>query len=274
MKNQLVLILFLFMVVACNNQDNKRGENLKPVQEVNFLWKADSLGKVYFEHSTMLLPVKLNQDQQESKNYYVSLFSGHNNTQIYDDYASDIGNLQKIPDSSRSFNNYEIKNISGSFGEITFESETFPVLKRPAGIPDSIVGKISLDFFSNQYVNINFKDRLIRLYDDLGGTDEVFNFQSYDLYLNQKIILPVLINNKTQRFLFNPQSALFVVFNPDNQPGPLTIGGETFSVPDTRKVNNANPEFDGIMGYAFLNNKNVIINPGKKQICISDKIPE
>lgn len=272
MKTRYAIAILILTLTACNEQDKRPEKETTQEQTSDFLWKADSLGEVYFEHSTMLLPVKFDAENQDSGNYYVSFYPGHNNNQLYDDVAQRIGKVISNEDST-SYSNPGINDVSGYVGNIRFDTVTFPVLKRPSGVSDSIVGEVSLDFFAGDHVLINFRDQSIQLYDDLSAWSG-YDFQPYEIYLDHKIILPVSINKAKYPFLFNPHSALFVMFNPDNPPGPVSIGDNTWNTPDTRQVSDANPDFEGILGYAFLKDKIVIIAPDKQQICISDKMFE
>jgi hypothetical protein len=261
----------MLLFIACKDQDSSISEKTTPAQTSEFFWKADSLGDICFENSVMLLPIDFESENEFSQNRYISFHTGHNKNHIYEGTVSEI--VKASATDSTGEIGYSRYVLSGSCGSIVFKAEAFDVMKRPVGTADSIVGQISLDFFKGKTVMIDFKEKSLTLYHDLTRSG-VFNFQPYDIYLNHKIILPVIINNKRQRFLLNPQSALFVVFNPGEAPGPVSVGNKTWDVPDTRMVSDANPDFDGIMGYAFLKDKIVMVCPEKQEICILDTITE
>ncbi|MEA3447925.1 MAG: hypothetical protein U9Q98_05685 [Bacteroidota bacterium] len=272
MRTIYIMALLSLSFISCNKQEGDSEKETTQERTSDFFWKADSLGEVYFEHSTMLLPVKFNAENKDSGNYYLSFYPGHNSNHMYSDFAQRIGKVISNKDST-SYSTFEINDVSGYVGDIRFNTVTFPVSERPSGVSDSIVGEVSLDFFTGNHVLINFRDQAIQLYDDLSAWSG-YDFQPYEIYLNHKIILTVSINKAKYPFLFNPHSALFVMFNPENPPGPVSIGDNTWNTPDTRQVNDANPYFEGILGYAFLKDKIVIIAPDKQQICISDKMFE
>ncbi|MDA3819454.1 MAG: hypothetical protein PF590_03160, partial [Candidatus Delongbacteria bacterium] len=200
MGTRYVMALLSLSLIACNNQERHSEKETTQEQTSDFFWKADSLGEVYFEHSTMLLPVKFETEIQDSGNYYLSFYPGHNINHLYYNFAQHIGKVISNKDST-SHSNFEINDVSGCLGNILFDSVTFLVLKRPSGVSDSIVGEVSLDFFTGNHVLINFRDQAIHLYDDLSAWSG-YDFQPYEIYLNHKIILPVSINKAKYLFLF------------------------------------------------------------------------
>lgn len=272
MKNSCYLLLICLIILACNNQKSPQDKDIQQIKNSRFYWKADSLGDLYFKHAAMLLPVDFDQDMPSSQSTYVTFFMGINNNLIYEHYASNLGNIIKSKDSTRKAPDY-LKAVEGQIGNIPFSAENMPVINNSSGINDSIIGQISLDYFIDDELLVNFNERYIQTCNKFPWSDTC-HFETYDIYLDRKIILPVTMNNKTLHFLLNPQSALFVVFNPETTAGAVSTGNKTWDVPDTRTVDDANPAFDGILGYTFLKDKCLLLRPGKKQICILDTIPE
>jgi hypothetical protein len=74
MGTRYVMALLSLSLIACNNQERHSEKETTQEQTSDFFWKADSLGEVYFEHSTMLLPVKFETEIQDSGNYYLSFY--------------------------------------------------------------------------------------------------------------------------------------------------------------------------------------------------------
>ncbi|MFO7790253.1 MAG: hypothetical protein R6V32_06755 [Bacteroidales bacterium] len=272
MKNRYFVLLISVVILACNNQKTSPDKDAPQINESRFFWKPDSLGDIYFKHAAMLLPVDFDQDKTSSQSTYVNFFMGINNNLIYEHYAPNLGDIIKASDSTPKAPDY-LQLVDGRIGDIPFNAEKMPVINKSSGINDSIIGQISLDYFMDDELLVNFNERYIQTCNKFPWSDTC-HFETYDIYLDRKIILPVTMHDKTLDFLLNPQSALFVVFNPDAIAGPVATGNQTWAVPDTRTVDDANPAFDGILGYAFLKDKCLLLRPGKKQICVLDTIPE
>lgn len=265
MNKQIIFLLALIILfIACNNSDNKTDTQLYDINKSSFIWRGDSLGNFYHSHSNILLPVEIDNSLTKSNIYFI-LNTGINNSFLFLDFARNSDKLSKDPNSE--FFVDSIMEISGKIDEIKFGPVTFPVYDRYNNLQDSIIGQISLDFFSDNEILIDFTKHSISVSENFCIEDDC-NFVKYKTYLDKKIIIPITADNKTYDFLLNPQSALYVAFNNSFNASEIKIGKFSFLSPENKNINNANPAFDGILGYAFLKNKKIIIRPNKQEICV------
>lgn len=260
-------LLISLMFLACNS-DNEKQNVFPSIQETSFIWKGDSLGSYYCTHSGMLLPVVF--DKITGANIFINLETGYNNTAVFEDYANEIGILST--DSISGLYN-SVSDVSGSIGEIAFGPCSFPVSHRIYAKEDSIVGNVTFDFFDKQELLIDFKNGIVSVADSIKLPEGVEKVE-YEIYLGKKILIPIKMNEDTLMFLLNPQSELYVALNINKPTGSLFIGNQKFVEPNSRTVDDVNPAFDGILGYAFLKDKILWINPAQKKLCILDKIAE
>lgn len=255
------------MFLACNS-NNETQTNFPSIQEASFIWKGDSLGSYYCTHSGMLLPVTF--DKITGKNIFINLETGYNNTAVFEDYANEIGIIST--DSVSGLHNF-VSDVSGSIGEISFGPRSFPVSHRGYANKDSIVGNLTFDFFEEQELLIDFENGIVSVADSIRIPEDVEKVE-YEIYLDRKILIPIKMNEDTLMFLLNPQSELYVALNINKSAENLFIGNQKFGEPNSRNVDDVNPAFDGILGYAFLKDKILWINPAQKKLCILDKIAE
>ncbi|HKK68703.1 MAG TPA: hypothetical protein VJ946_10835 [Bacteroidales bacterium] len=265
MKTLPLIILITLAVMGCQPSDRKNISEEPIVNEASFIWKGDSLGNFYHSHSKILLPVAF--DQTCTREAYFTLHHGIKTQNIYTDFADSVGTLSANKDSSTA------EDISGKLGTICFGPKRFNVIPRDNNTPDSIAGEISLDFFSGKEIMINFRERKIKTCTDFRCVDSC-KFDKYSIYMDSKMLIPVKINNQEYTFLLNPESALYVIFNPIDEPSEIAFCGKSWNVPDSRTVSDANPAFHGILGLAFLKDKIMIIRPEEKEFCVLNELPE
>jgi hypothetical protein len=256
---KLCVIVFLALVLfqACQ-LDKKQKEDVTIVYESEFLWKGDSLGNSYFDHSAIIIPVE--PEKVCTRKTYLQLQTGVKQQYIYDDFIDTLtSETQDIDDVEIAF--------SGDIGNYRFDSVKMPLVFRQYSAADSIIGCVGFDFFSTKQVMLDFKNQQIAF----GESFDTENKQAipYKIYLEHKLLVPVSLNGKEVHFLCNPLSPLYVVFNQMNIT-EMKIGTNAYSVPNTQSIEDANPAFQGILGYAFFKDKRLIVDTENQEIFILD----
>jgi hypothetical protein len=268
MKTLPLIIVIALFLAGCQQSGKKKKSDEPVVNEASFIWKGDSLGNFYYANSKVLIPVAF--DRPCTRQSYFTLHHGIKTQNLYMDFADSVGTVTKENDS---ISGGTADNVSGRLGTICFGPKRFDILPRTRNTPDSIAGAISLDFFTGKEVMINFPERKIKTCSEFSCLDTC-HFDKYSIYMDSKILVPVKMNNKDYTFLLNPESALYVIFNPDTETGEIEFCGNTWNAPDKRTVSDANPAFHGILGLAFLKDKVLVIRPEAKELCVLNEFPE
>ncbi|MFP4663642.1 MAG: hypothetical protein ACLFM1_04370 [Bacteroidales bacterium] len=266
MKTTKIFFIISLAFFACQHPENKIKPEPTDIKEAAFIWKSDSLGDYYHKHSKILIPVEF--ERPYTRKSYLSLNNGLGRHSIYHDFADTVGELK-----SKDTSMITVDNVSGKLGEIDFGPVAFQVSKRTGSEPDSIAGEISLDFFKGRDLLIDFKDGCIQIADYFPWSEKM-EFVEYQVYHDDKILIPVKMSDLDMTFLLNPESTLFVVFNPECDLSEIRIATQIWQIPDRRSISDPNPAFDGILGYSFLKDKKLLIRPDDSLIAILDSIPE
>jgi hypothetical protein len=254
MKSIVIFFLVFLAVLSCNKP--KTSENELVVQD--FYWRGDSIGGSYYDHSSIIIPVEF--ERACTRKTFLQLQSGIRQNVIFDDFIHEFDSLSIEAEPQDSV------YLSGEIGNFNFDAIPMELIHRQFQKNDSVVGNVGIDFFESKQLIIDFVQQTFSIVEDY-PLPETCKPETYELYLDNKILVPVLLNGKRKLFLYNPQSPLYVAFN-ETKASELSFGGHVFSAPEIKSVENANPDFNGVLGYAFLKDKKVWIDTKSQQICI------
>jgi len=256
-KFYVILLLFVVLFQACQPK-RSREKDQEAVLSSEFLWKGDSLGNSYFDHSSIIIPVE--PEKVCTRKTYLQLQTGVKQQYIYEDFIDTLTpELQDVDDLEITF--------SGDIGNYRFDSMKMPLVFRQYSAADSIIGCVGFDFFNTKQVMLDFKNQRIQFADKFDT--ENCSPIPYKIYLEHKLLVPVSLNGKEVLFLCNPLSPLYVVFNQMNIT-EMKIGTNAYSIPNTQTIEDANPAFQGILGYAFFKDKRLLVDTEKQDIFILD----
>ena len=244
-----ILIAFLF-TVSCKH-DAPKPESAS--HSVEFVWKGDTLGSTYYPNSAILIPVE--PERACTRKTYLQFQAGVDNNMIYSDFARELG-------ESGEEKSLQLKGTAGS---IALDSLVLTEVQRYFTGEDTVIGSMSFDAFPGQNVLIDFVNNTLNVDGSLVPEDGI-EAVTYEVYLEKKILVPVTMGGKPYKFLLSPQSPLYVIFN--KTPEDIIIGRETFTKPESQFIDDANPAFDGILGYAFLKDKKLWVNTEDQLISI------
>ncbi|MDA3909913.1 MAG: hypothetical protein PF448_00975 [Bacteroidales bacterium] len=250
-----ILVISVVFLNACQPDSSREDTE---VFSSNFVWKGDSLGNSYFDHSAIIIPVE--PEKVCTRKTYLQLQSGINQHYIYEDF------IDSFPVQNTELNEPEL-TFSGEIGTYRFDSIQMPLVFRQYSVADSVIGCVGFDFFETKQVLLDFKNQRIEFADEF----DTENRQAipYKIYLEHKLLIPVSLNGKEVFFLCNPLSPLYVVFNQLNI-NEMKIGENTYATPNTQSIEDANPAFRGILGYAFFKDKRLIVDTESQSIYILD----
>ncbi len=252
---KLIYSVFVLLLVFAACKPNRNNEETSAF-ETEFLWKGDSLGSSYYPKSALLIPV---EPQREcTRKTYLQLQTGVHQSYIYDDFLIRRDENEE-PESDMAF-------FSGQIGGMQIDSAELPIVVRNYHSEDSIIGCVGIDFFHKKMVLIDFENELVRFADHFNVPDSIKPL-AYSVYLENKLLIPATMAGESVKFLCNPSSPLYVVFN-YMDPGNIKIGNAEYAAPQTQMVENANPAFVGILGYAFFKDKVLIVDSENEQLFI------
>jgi len=252
-----IILVFVVLFQACQPKKNNEKDE-SPILSSEFLWKGDSVGNSYFDHSAIIIPVE--PEKVCTRKTYLQLQAGVNQHYIYDDFV-DSSFLKNTNVDEPAF------LFSGDIGDYHFDSVQMPLVFRQYSAADSLIGCVGFDFFNTKQVLLDFKNQSIQFADefDTGHSSPI----PYTVYLEHKLLIPVSLNGEEVMFLCNPLSPLYVVFNHLNID-KIEIGGNPYSAPNTQSIEDANPAFQGILGHAFFKDKRLIVDTENQEVFILD----
>ncbi len=252
MKKQIftlwVTVLTVTVIAFSCSQQNKT-ENKEENPSVSFVWRGDTLGSSYYPYSAMLLPLK--DDAAGTTNYF-QFQTVLSNRLMYEDFVKTTD--LKVKDNSVIF--------SGTVGNVALDSLNLTLTGRRIVPDDSIIGCVGLNVFENQCLLMDFSNQSIVVDKDI-PVNETATPVKYEIYLEKKLLIPVEMDGKQYKFLLNPESPLYVIFNESPakcETRKLSIGNKTFTPPEYQYIDDATQGFDGVLGYAFLKDKKVWID--------------
>ena len=214
MKQNIFVYLFLAVsLISCKTTKQKTTQaevDQKNQNEINFEWVSLELDGVTYEHAAMLLPVYLDTVDKEFKMQFdlganMSLIYEYPLNTILSEYPYLKDKVKRGEDYDVIKTSTKIDNYMSSLDELAIREEygedtTFNDL--------SLIGTIGANEIENKILIIDFENTTLTILNDSTGLDKShYDFASLE-YKYGKIFLPLTINNKTHKYMYDTGASI------------------------------------------------------------------
>jgi len=245
MKKSIIFIL-LFIILICtstqiddnlysewkiennNTQDNQ-------ISWAKFIWTNGYLGEKYFEKTAMLIPSKI----KGVKNPVTFQFDlGCDVTGVYENTLrsilsnnSDIINqIKKVKTISKSKNIFE--NLGIYFGDYFVENKESYLFENYGEKTENIneqdtihIGTIGRDLFKNQILIIDYPNTRFAITKSIPN-ETSFKIINIEIDKYGRIILPMKLNGKNLKILFDNGSSIFPLITPVKNISKFSVSND------------------------------------------------
>ncbi len=251
-----MISVVLMLNISCDSCSGKHQKDTD-ANEIQLVWKADSIGSLFIEKSHLVLPFNFNDYPQT---YMLGLRLDFEGSFLFEEAVnnlmSEVPNFDIISDDNQGL--MYIENISGIIDKYKFENKTLPVKRFYSTEADDITGFIDLSFFKNSILKINFSEEKIKVLKN-NEDEEIanLNFEDFEI-INGKIYVNVNINNMDYKFRLVAESRVYALFNTSN-----ITDSDMITIINSQTVNNPalfytpselieQENIEGIIGSSFL----------------------
>ena len=201
-----------------------QNSELNQISWANFTWTNGYLGDKYFEKTAMLIPGKIS-DIENPVTFQFDL--GCDVTGVYENTLKSILNnnsnyLKRIKKSKTLRNsNLVLRNLGISFGDYYIENKKSYLFEKDGEIYKTInlndtihIGTIGRDLFKNRVLIIDYPNMKFAICNSI---PKEFNTKLINIDIDKfgRVILPMKINGRELKILFDNGSSIFPIITPN-----------------------------------------------------------
>jgi len=191
-------------------------------KSIQFDWADDSIGNYYEPQAAVIIRLKF--QCLSSHRFYMQFDTGSPDTYIYE---KDLKSLQRIGLDIKVIEKEEAKYVESldfDLGGNRVKATMIKILQNYGNTFDKAdtlknikIGTIGSDFIANRITSIDFKSQEIRTYQDRPEwTRTLEGFKPFD-FTGRRIMLPVILNNKSYEFLYDSGCSAFGLITTKNR---------------------------------------------------------
>ena len=195
-------------------------------ESIPFIWAGDSIDGHYEAHSAILIPCYINDIKQP---LYFQFDTGTPSTVIYGNTLHSLDPSLLVSDTIMRDESLYLKKVSMKTRNNAVKLNHVKVMENygPLLIPEDMVvrnkvGSIGADFLDNKVVVINFKNKVIQLYDKRPAwMTNHGEFKSFD-FTGRRFMLPAVIAGKELELFYDSGSSAFGLITSKSRYGDFS----------------------------------------------------
>jgi hypothetical protein len=274
----LLLLVICFCFFACKHSSNRVLVSQDSIaSQAPLYWSGDVFGDLFYRNARLVLPFDIDE---VNKSYYIELHIDYSGSYFYEPVVRD---LMALPNLSWKIDSTEINNqnlqrstkltgVNARIGDYQINNAEFH-LKKFQGVPgDTLLGYISLDYFSSDIVIVDFIHSGFSIVNRKQfPTADYSNWIPYRIE-DASISIPLVAEDSTLWFWLCPEASTYFNFGDNSLLCDSIYWGDiAIAAPQNYSGYDESLDLkrcDGIAGRPFTDSLILIIDVEKQRIAL------